>query len=71
MPPKTNESGNYSNNGNPLSPGNLSFLTNIAFFMALVGLLVNWSNGDAGVVPGLSIVLFSLGMSSYLYVCWL
>jgi hypothetical protein len=61
MPPKTG-SGTYADNGNPLSPGNLSFLTNISFFMALIGLLVNWTSGDAGVIPGLSIVLFSLSM---------
>ena len=29
--------------------------------MALIGLLVNWMSGDAGTVPGLSIVVFSLG----------
>jgi hypothetical protein len=51
----------FSNNGDALSPGNLPLLTNIFFFMALIGLLVNWMSGDAGTVPGLSIVIFSLG----------
>ena len=50
-----------SDNGDALSPGNLPLLTNVFFFMALIGLLVNWMSGENGTVPGLSIVIFSLG----------